>query len=195
MAHLKFIREAKDSHLLLLGIAEEGESANYTVNAATYVEIGSPSVGEELDCSQMSAIRYTDQLIRCKKKALNILAYADNNRRNLAAKLVRAGFSREIVDTVCGEMIERGYVNEKRQLERIILDEANRKLRGPLKIIPHLVSKGYSSSEVREVLSELVESGEIDFKSNARALLVKKMPDGADEEEVKKILYKNGYKI
>ena len=51
------------------------------------------------------------------------------------------------------------------------------------------------SSEVREVLSGLVESGEIDFKINARALLMKKMPDGADEEEVKKILYKNGFKI
>ena len=92
-------------------------------------------------------------------------------------------------------MIERGYVDERRQLERIILDEANRKLRGPLKIIPQLVSKGYSSSEVREVLSGLVESGEIDFKSNARELLMKKMLDGADEEEVKKILYKNGFKI
>ena len=195
MAHLKFIREAKDSHLLLLGIVEEGESANYTVNSATYVDIGSPSVGDELDSSQMSAIRYTDQLLHCKKKALNILAYADNNRRNLAAKLLRAGFDRKTVDVVCSEMIERGYVDERRQLERIILDEANRKLRGPLKIIPHLVSKGYSSSEIREVLSGLVESGEIDFKSNARELLMKKMPDGADEEEVKKMLYKNGFKI
>jgi SOS response regulatory protein OraA/RecX len=92
-------------------------------------------------------------------------------------------------------MIERGYVDERRQLERIILDEANRKLRGPLKIIPYLVSKGYSSSEIREVISELVESGEIDFKSNARELLMKKMPDGADEDEVRKILYKNGFKI
>ena len=68
MATLKYIREAKDSHLLLLGIVEEGESANYTVNAVTFRDIGSPTVGEELDSSQMSAILYMDQLLRCKKR-------------------------------------------------------------------------------------------------------------------------------
>lgn len=195
MATLKYIREAKDSHLLLLGIVEEGESANYKVNAATFRDIGSPTVGEELDSSQMSAILYTDQLLRCKKKALNILAYADNNRRSLSMKLTRAGFSREIVSIVCDEMMEHGYINERRQLERIVLDEANRKLRGPLRIIPALVSKGYSSAQIKTVVSELVESGEIDFSKNARLLLEKKLLDPTDEEEAKKILYKNGYKI
>ena len=195
MATLKYIREAKDSHLLLLGIVEEGESANYTVNAVTFRDIGSPTVGEELDSSQMSAILYMDQLLRCKKKALNILAYADNNRRSLSMKLTRAGFSREIVSIVCDEMVERGYINEQRQLERIVLDEANRKLRGPLRIIPALISKGYSSVQIKKVISELVELGEIDFRKNARLLLEKKLLDPTDEDEAKKILYKNGYKI
>lgn len=195
MATLKYIREAKDSHLLLLGIVEEGESANYTVNAVTFRDIGSPTVGDELDSSQMSAILYIDQLLHCKKKALNILAYADNNRRSLSMKLTRAGFSREIVSIVCDEMVERGYINEQRQLERIVLDEANRKLRGPLRIIPALVSKGYSSVQIKKVISELVELGEIDFRKNARLLLEKKLLDPTDEDEAKKILYKNGYKI
>lgn len=195
MAILKFIREAKDSHLLLLGIIEEGESANYTVNTVTFREIGSPSVGDELNSSQMSSITYADQLIKAKKKALSILAYADNNRKNLALKLSRAGFSREIVDSVCDEMVELGYINERNQLERLILIEANRKLRGPSRIVAFLVSKGYSSSKIKEVMSMLVREGEIDFNSNARALLEKKMPDDADEDEVKKILYKNGFKI
>ena len=195
MAALQFVREAKDSHLLLLGIVEEGESARYTVNAAAFGEIGAPSVGDELDGEQMSVIRYTDELIRAKKKALAILSYADNNCRTLKMKLCRAGFSREIVDTVCSEMVERGYINERRQLERLVLDEANRKLRGPLRIIPALASKGYSSLEIREVISELVDSEEIDFGKNARVLLEKKLSDPTDEEEAKKILYKNGYKI
>ena len=195
MATLRFVRDAKDSHLLLLGIVEEGESAHYTVNLSTLRAIGTPSAGDELDEGQMSAIRYTDQLLRAKKKALSILAYADNNRKTLAMKLSRAGFSREIVDAVCREMVESGYINERRQLERLILDEANRKLRGPLRIIPGLVTKGYSSSDVREVLSSLVDSGEIDFNANARLLLEKKLPDQADEEKAKKILYKNGFKI
>lgn len=195
MPTLQFVREAKDTRLLLLGIIGEGESARYTVYASTFAEIGSPSVGDFLDEWQMSVIKRGDELVRAKKKALNILAYADNNRRNLAVKLLRAGFGRDVVDAVCDEMIALGYIDERRQLERIILDEANRKLRGPLKIVPALVAKGYSSSEVKETLHALVESGEIDFKRNAKLLLDKKLSDDFGEEEVKKILYKNGYKI
>lgn len=194
MAALVFVREDKKSHLLLLGIDEEGETARYTVDSDTFRTIGSPSVGDMLDGEQMSAIVYTDRFIRARKKALSLLAYADNNKKTLAMKLLRAGFDRDTVETVCIEMIERGYINERRQLERLILDEANRKLRGPLRIIPALVSKGYSSSEIKETMSSLVELGEIDFSVNARRLIEKKLPDGADEEEKKKILYKNGYK-
>ena len=194
MAAVSYIRTSKDQKLLLLGIIEEGESNNYTVNLSAFRDIGAPSVGAELDSSQMSGIRYTDELIRAKKKALNILAYADNNKKNLSLKLYRAGFSREIVDSVCSDMVEHGYVNEERQLERIILNEANIKLRGPMKITPALVAKGYSMAQVKSVMNRLVESGEIDFSLNAKRLLDKKLPDGGDNEEVKKILYKNGFK-
>ena len=195
MATLKYIREVKDSRLLLLGIAEEGESARYTINQNTYLEIGSPSIGDELDTEAMSCIEYTDRLIRAKKKALNILAYADNNKKSLSMKLYRAGFDRETVESVCDEMVERGYINESRQLERLILNEANVKLRGPGRIVAALMAKGFSSSQIRETISELVASGEVDFSRNARLLLDKKLGDEVDEDEAKKILYKNGYKI
>lgn len=195
MAALKFIREVKDSRLLLLGITEEGESARYTVNAATLEAVGNPAVGAELNERQMSAIKYTDELIRAKKKALSILAFADNNRKNLSAKLYRAGFRREIVAEVCDEMVSLGYVDERRQLERVILSEANVKLRGPRRIIPSLASKGFSSSDISAVMRRLVDEGEIDFSANARLLIKKKLPDGSDVEEKKKLLYKNGFKI
>ena len=195
MATLRYIREIKDSRLLLLGIVGEGEPSRFTVSTTVMESIGSPTVGAELDERQMSVIEYADRLFRAKKKALSILAYADNNRRSLAMKLARAGFERDIVDEVVDEMLSLGYIREKDQLERLILVEANGKLRGPARIIPALVTKGYSSSDVREVLHSLVDSGEVDFKKNARILIEKKLPQGADAEEKKKLLYKNGYKI
>lgn len=194
MATLRFIREERESRLLLLGIAEEGESARYTVNLSAFEEIGSPSVGAELTDEQMSVIQHTDRLCRARKKALSLLAFADNNQRTLRMKLARCGFDREISEEVCREMVERGYINEQRQLQRLIVNEANVKLRGPGRIIPALAAKGYSSSDIRLVLHGLVESGEIDFKKNALTLIEKKLP-GADPEEEKKFLYKNGYKI
>ena len=195
MATLKYIREIKDTGLLLLGIVEEGESANYTVKASLYSEIGSPSVGDALDASSLSAIKYADELYRARRKALNILSYADNNQKNLKAKLVRSGFCYEISQKVCEEMVSHGYINENNQLERLILVEANQKLRGPLRIIPALVTKGYSSSDVRRVLERLIEEGEVDFAKNAERLIEKKLPFDFEEEDRKKLLYKNGYKI
>ena len=195
MVTLKYIREIKDTSLLLLGIVGEGESADYTVNSSLYSEIGSPAVGDTIDSSSLSAIKHADELYRARKKALNILAFADNNQKNLKAKLLRAGFSYEVSQLVCNEMVSRGYINEKNQLERLILVEANQKLRGPLKIVPALIAKGYSHSDVRETLSRLVEEGEVDFTGNSNLLIKKKLPDDADGEEIKKLLYKNGYKV
>ena len=117
------------------------------------------------------------------------------NKKNLATKLYRAGFGRDTVSAVTAEMEGLGYIDERRQLERIILNEANLKLRGPRKIIPTLAAKGYSTSDISSVMSALVDSGEIDFSRNARILAEKKLPDDADSEEKKKLLYKNGYKI
>ena len=88
-----------------------------------------------------------------------------------------------------------GYINEKNQLERLILVEANSKLRGPLRIIPSLANKGYSSADVKSVLNRLVDEGEIDFKANAHRLAEKKLPDDFDEEDLKKLLYKNGFNL
>ena len=195
MATLRYIREIKDTGLLLLGIVGEGESADYTVNSSLYTEIGSPSVGDDIDDASLSAVKYADELYRARKKALNILAFADNNQRNLKAKLLRAGFGYEIAGVVCDEMISRGYINEKNQLERLILVEANEKLRGPLRIVPALVNKGYSVNDVRSVLHRLTDEGEVDFFANSKRLIEKKLPDDADGEEIKKLLYKNGYKV
>lgn len=194
MATLKFVIQIKDSKLLLLGIVEEGESATYTVNSDTYESIGSLTSGDFVDETSLETIKYNDEYIRAKKKALSILAFADNNRRNLLMKLQRAGYSREIAETVCEEMVALGYINELRQLEIVILNEANGKLRGPMKIIASLSAKGYNSRDIREAMNNLIESGEVDFERNKELLLEKKMTSD-DEEEKKKILYKNGYKV
>ena len=55
-----------------------------------------------------------------------------------------------------------------------------------------LAAKGYSVTEIKSTIQALSESGEIDFKKNAATLAKKKgvMPEG---EEMKILLYKNGY--
>ena len=194
-ARLLYIRGTKEKNLLLLGIAEEGETARYTVSEAVYRSIGSPLRGDSITPEALTDIRDFDEGYRARKYTLSLLALADNNERGLAQKLVRRGFPRERATEVACEMVSLGYIDEERQLERLILAEACGKLSGPSKIIPKLLSKGYQSSLVRATLSSLCERGEIDFKKNAKALLEKLGAADLPREEKKKILYKHGYRI
>ena len=195
MAELLYIKEIKDTHLLRLGISEGEETSSYTVSARLYSEIGSPMRREKISDEALVDIKHEDEYIRAKKKALSYLSFADNNERSLRMKLAGKGYSREICAEVAREMVGLGYIDEQRQLNRLILTEANGKLYGRNKIVPKLMAKGYSSSDINSVLAELIESGEVDFKKNARLLVEKKLAPDADIEEKKKLLYKYGYRV
>ena len=79
------------------------------------------------------------------------------------------------------------------QLARLIEEDANRKLLGPKKIIPRLLSKGFSLVDIRAAFEELCDSGEIDIDRNRELLLDKYLGDMRDAEQVKKLLFKYGY--
>lgn len=190
-----YVRATKEKNLLLLGIAEGEETARYTVSAELYNSIGSPVRGAVLGAEERSLIREYDLEYRARKQALSYLSLADNSERNLTLKLIRKGFDREISSRVAAQMVALGYVNEQRQLERLILSEANNNLRGPMKILPKLVGKGYSADSVKSAMRALTDSGELDFSANAKRLLLKHGSEDLPREEKRALLYKHGYKI
>jgi SOS response regulatory protein OraA/RecX len=194
MAKLLYIRDVSNT-LLLLGVFERGECVRYKLSRALYAEMGSPAKGAELSDDAIELIRQYDEEYRAKKKALSLLSYSDKNEAGLKIRLAQAGFSRDVAERTAEEMVNLGYIDEGRQLERIILNEANVKLRGPMKILPYLIGKGYSSDDVKRVMRELSDRGEIDFKANAKKLAEKRLSGCRDSEEIKKLLYRNGYKI
>ena len=192
MHELLYVKKQEKSNLLLLGFSEEGESARYTISETVYSSLGRPLRGASLSDEEMEEIRYCDEEYRARKKALSLLALADNNEHNLKIKLLRYGIRREIAEAVVSEMVGRGYVDEERQLERLVFVEAG-KLYGKRKILMRLAAKGYRSSDVKNVIRRLEESGEIDFAQNKERLIERRLGESADPEEIKKMLYKYGY--
>ena len=195
MATLSYIKIIKDKHLLRLGITEGEECAAYTVSETLYREVGSPTRGAELDSETFECIRRADSYYRAKRKALSLLGYADNTEYAMIGKLRRAGYSREVAEEVCREMVSLGYINEEASCERLILIAANDNLYGPDKIFGRLVQKGYSTALVRRILARLCESGEIDFAANARKLTLRKLGEEASADARRALLYKYGYKL
>lgn len=193
MIKISYAKENEKTGLLRLGIVRGEESFAYTVDRALYDRLGRPVRGDVINENDLALAAESDRVLRAKRAALSLLSYADNNERGLYLKLRRRGFDSETAKDTVDEMVSRGYVNEEKQLERILCAEANVKLRGPKKILPLLVSKGYPLELVRRVLSRLCDAGEIDFESNAERLVEKKMPDGCDFEQRRVLLYKSGF--
>lgn len=191
MTVLKQLRELKGGYMLLYVATDVGVE-KLTVTGRAYRDAGSPTVGEEIE-AVISDIRLSDEYYRAERKALSLLAYADNNKKNLMAKLQRAGFSRDVSSDTVEEMVRLGYVKEDEQLKRLILNEANVKLSGRYKLLPKLLAKGYSKGLVDRILDELVDLGEVDFELNRRKLLATKLGDDRSPEVVAALLYKYGY--
>ena len=192
MPNILKIEDAVKGYLAIT-VSGRGENKLYTVRETVYIDIGSPCRGEELSDETLAILIRADEYYRAKRAALSILSYGDNNERTLHTKLRARSISDEIASEVVCEMVSLGYINESRQLERIITDEANRRLQGPRKLIPKLLSKGYSMSDIRQTLERLVDSGEVDFDKNRELLLDKLLGSVRDTEQVKKLLFKYGY--
>lgn len=190
-----YIREAKARGYLRIGLSDE-EKIEYTVSEADYRDADSPAVGNYLTRDALSLLKNADMRYKARMRALRILSLGDNSEKMLKIKLMRAGASRDISSEVVEEMVKLGYVNSQRQLERLIVYEVNEKLHGPRKLLPRLIAKGYSRDDVARVMNSLAVDGEIDFEAAKMRLIEKHRLDiDSDEEEIKKLLYKNGYSV
>ena len=191
---IAYVRHSETEGVLRIGVGYLSEVVSHTVSAYAYPEAADLAVGDILDEEAYALLLRAEEEYRARRRALSILALSDNNEKTLKMKLVAKGTSRDIAEDVCRRMVELGYIDEHRQLCRIISAEANGKMYGPKKIHARLMAKGYSSADIRLVMAELTESGEVDFERLAGELIAKNYPDGANYEEKMKLLYKYGYK-
>ena len=182
----------KNGTLVKIELLIGGEKRIYTVSEGTYREIGCPLSDEILDGDMLSHIVKEHGRREAMKKALNILSYADNNSKNLYRKLIMAGFSKDDATYAVTECIKLGYIDEERQLQRLVYIMWERDLLGPAKIFAKLAAKGYRQSEISRTIDALRQNGEIDFAKSQKELLMKKAP--ATYEEKQKILFRYGYK-
>lgn len=189
-----YIRPGGSRGYLRVGAEENGEKYSFTVSETEYREAGSPLPRDILTRDVFSMLQYADMRYRAMVKALRVLAFGDNSELMLSRKLLSAGFKKEIIGETVSECVRLGYINSQRQLKKLIIGEVNIKNQGMGKIIPKLISKGYKRSEIEDVTNMLCESGEINF-DEAKARIISKLPCDAEDEEIKKALYKNGHSV
>ena len=188
-----YIRPSSVKGYLKIGLCSDEKKEELFVSEREYSALGEPRVGDLADSEMCDALRAADMLYRAKKKALGILKFGDNSEKMLYIKLCRGGIDNKTARKVAAEMVGRGYVDDRRQLARLVKGLVNVNNLGPNRIYPRLIAKGYSRSDIEIVMDELSSSGEIDFDAARESLLERKLPDGATDTDIKKILYKNGF--
>lgn len=194
MTKILFVKSNPEKKRVQLGVEENaGESTVLKVRESTYTSLGSPERGSYVSDETLDALRRDDELLRAYKKAVDMLADSDKSRYEMMQKLRHLGYSKEIIDTVLNKCEQYGYLDEDRQLERLIEREANRKLRGRYYVKRKLMAKGYRSSAIDRITDSLVASGEIDFESNFQRLIKKRGAD--DENAIMTLKYRYGYKV
>ena len=194
MATVLFVKPDEKQKRLQIGVSDdEGTVSILKIKEKTYISLGSPKRDDSVSDEALDTMRREDEIYRAFKKAMSLLADVDRSRYELKMKLLHAGYSAEAVEVALSACERYDYLNEERQLHRLVEKEANRKLRGKYYIKRKLMAKGYSSSAIDRVTAELTESGEIDFDANLEILKEKK--GIADEEEALALKYKYGYRI
>lgn len=184
-------KEGKTPLVIITALTDE-KKQRYVISEGTYREIGCPLSGEEIDGERFSILSSEDEKRRALAKSLNVLSYADNNKRALTGKLMRAGFSREAIEYAVTECVMRGYIDEDRQAERLVLKHYA-ELLGPYKIKAKLTARLYSPALISKTIHALEERGEIDFKENRARLIREKLGEDASYDDKMKLLYKYGY--
>ena len=183
-----YIRDSKSRGYLRIGVATGEEKTEYTLSEKEYRGELSLLVGDEVSEEQLLLLSEYDMKYRARLAALRILSYGDNNEKNICQKLTKKGIRAEIARETAREMVGLGYINERRQLERLVEKEVARELRGPRAVYMRLMKK-----DIYEVISDLISHGIIDFEKSKQNLIEKKLPAGSGEEDIKKLLYKFGY--
>lgn len=187
---IAFVREA-EGKLTRVGIGEGKDVTRYYVTRAAGERLGLTPCGE-IDEYTLSLLIEEDERCRAMSRALSLLSYGDNTKSQLFMKLRRAGFGKEVCERCVAECVRLGYVDEVRQVEGAVINEANRALRGRQYIMKKLSAKGYSVRDISEAIDKLVRLGEIDFHKNLVTLCERL---GAEtEEECRAVMYKYGYR-
>ena len=146
MPRIDYVRSSEDGKTVKIAVITDEDRVVYTVGGTLYSRLGGFRRGEEIDEGVLEEIQAEHEYRAAKRKALNILAYADNNERTLTMKLIRGGTQRECAKEVAREMVSLGYINEDRQITSLVM-KYQASLVGRRKIVARLIGKGYRKSE------------------------------------------------
>lgn len=93
--------------------------------------------------------------------AFRFLSHSARSRAEMERRLERGGFDDDITSAVILELEERGHLDDDRFASDWILDRADRKRYGKVRLTAELMRKGVESDTIKEAIGGVSEEDEI----------------------------------
>ena len=187
-----YLKATNSKGYLKIGVEADNKTSAYYLSERVYHALSSPMRGDNLTRDTLSKIIDEDMRYRATRSALGSLSLCDSSKEALCSKLLKKGYNRKIAESVVNYMCSLGYIDEERQMEKLIVSFCENNNFGRQKIFAKLRAKGYPAGEISKKINSLLREGSIDFEK-AKARLLGKYPPDLSSEEKRKILYKNGF--
>jgi regulatory protein len=112
--------------------------------------------GVELDEAQGSLLALAAEAHEAEKRALFLLARAEQSRFMLAAKLERRGFSKRAATLALERLASAGLLDDRRFARAYASSRLSRRAEGPSSLAAALRARGIDSETVASALAELL---------------------------------------
>lgn len=178
----------------IVALTDDCVKNTLTVSADDFLKLG--TVKGYITDEEFKELQAADKSYAANRAAVRILSAGQCSKKKLYEKLRRRGFTHECAKNAAENAASRGYIDEQWQIESYIRELVEKRHIGRRKVVPMLLSKGYSGDKISAVLDE--KYTDKDFALFRQRFLEKKfgktMPDNREEaEEMKRALYKQGY--
>lgn len=175
-----------DGSLFLLDDPSAAQAAEACLNAVDFVSADLRGI-----------LKAADEAYRCRRKALDLLARAEQCRKGLEAKLAKKGFTREAAAHALDRLEASGYLDDGRFAEAWVRSRLRSRPEGRTRLIAGLMAKGISGDTARNATETVLsESGDADTAERealerARKKLFRR--SGMNEEKLIAALLRRGF--
>jgi regulatory protein len=118
---------------------------------------------------------HADPLSEVHEAALALLSRREHSRRELARKLRRKGYSRDLIDGVLTRLEEVGLVSDERYARLFVTDKLAVRPLGRRRIVQGLRRKGVEAELADRALEEVYRDREVDDRTLAETLARKRV--------------------
>jgi regulatory protein len=129
-------------------------------------------VGQGLTHAELEALVRAEERRSARDAALRFLGFRERSAREIERHLLRKGYEAEVVSEVIGDLSSRDYVNDARFAHAWVESHTASRPVGPDRLAAALRARGVEPETVREAVSEIDPTTELELALRAGERLV-----------------------